>query len=419
MIAGCLLPAITNIIYLSRVFPEFQNDFSPIAYGVSGICFLAGMYFHRLFLVMPVARGALIQELNIAVLLLDRRGCIADFNGETMRLFPSPLLIPGGKYKDFPELAQVLESAGYDSGSPSTKPRSGRLSLGTRELSWTMRSISSLSKTTFVTIEDVTEQSRLRTEVTLIKEEFTKREKQATIGRIAAGLAHEINNPLACLKSDARSLDTLVNRKCAEKIKEDPEIGEVLEITRAMGAGLERIERSVGSLLAFARQGSLPIEHESFEFDRVIETTLELIRHETKNRIHLRTNLAILPPIHGSRSELSQVLFNIMLNAIHAIDEAPPPEGGEIAITTGLRENHSSMLFCSISNNGVPIRDEHKDRIFDLFFTTKDEKWGTGLGLNLSRDIVEQRHGGRLYLESGNPVTFTIELPLQDSAIPR
>jgi signal transduction histidine kinase len=105
-----------------------------------------------------------------------------------------------------------------------------------------------------------------------------------------------------------------------------------------------------------------------------------------------------------------------LTNACHAIRERAEGErfAGIITIRTGASEK---KVWCEIENNGTPIPVEHRDRIFDLFFSTKKSQWGTGLGLNICRDIVENHHGGKLSLESTDPVIFKIELPIEPARL--
>lgn len=417
IVAGVLLPGISNFINLSGILTWLEKDFTPIGYALSGICFVLGMYFHRLFWVMPVARSIIVENLTIGILVLDRHGWIVDHNERIDHLLNLPQNAAGLSYINFPRLFRLMFAGRIFDDWPANASGEGQMEIDGLTLSWTAHPSASDARGVIITVDDISEKIRLQTEMELIKNEFVSREKLATIGRITAGLAHEINNPLAYIKSDARSLSKMIEKKCREVMGDrepDDEMKEIHAIHQALYSGLERIEGLVGSLLAFSRQGTIESKNEPFDLNECIETTIGFVRHELKRTIDIRYIRTPLPPVKGDKGEMNQVLFNLISNAAQAIRERAVRERtdweGIITIHTLADGN---AVYCDVQNNGNPINDEVKDRMFDLFFTTKKEKWGTGLGLNLSREIIEKHHGGALYLFSQDPVIFRIELPLE------
>jgi len=209
-----------------------------------------------------------------------------------------------------------------------------------------------------------------------------------------------------------RSLQVLVER--SYRARGETDAGEIITITRGITEGLDRIENVIRSLLSFSRQGKLTSSRESYDLHAGIDTTLDIMHYEYQSVSGIQKQYGDLPLLHAEKNEINQVLFNIFTNALQAIKDRKKREDfvALIKIRTGAC---GSAVYCEIENNGTPITPEVRDRLFELFFTTKPENWGTGLGLNLSRDIIEHRHHGKLELVSIDPVIFRIELPVESA----
>ena len=236
--------------------------------------------------------------------------------------------------------------------------------------------------------QDITEKRRL--EANLIQNE-----KLAAVGQLAAGVAHEINNPLSAVIANAQILRT-------ELDPQNPDIIESLDLIELAGM---RASQVVRNLLGFARK-------EQFEFaltdlNETLSGSLSLIQHELVSRsISLFTDLGEeLPRIHASREALQGVWINLVMNAIDAVEG----EGGEIRITTRYQ---GSEFRVAIQDNGKGIPPERISRIFEPFYTTKEAGHGTGLGLSVCHRIIKQ-HGGHIQVESnpGVGTKFVIVLP--------
>lgn len=235
---------------------------------------------------------------------------------------------------------------------------------------------------------DITEQKKLEHQV-------AQAEKMSNIGQLAAGIAHEINNPIGGV------LNCLYNIK-RKNLSSERE-GEYLKY---MEDGIRRVQRTIEQLLDFSQQHEPAFK--SVNINMLIEDVLSLTGYViTKNNITLKRDLATdLPMLMLDQHKIGQVLMNILLNAVQAINGS-----GEIKVRT-IREGG----WCSIeiTDNGAGIPANILPKIFDPFFTTKDVGKGTGLGLAVSRGIVE-KHAGRIEVKSevGSGSTFTIKLPLR------
>ena len=250
--------------------------------------------------------------------------------------------------------------------------------------------------------EDITE--RKRTEAELIRSE-----KLASVGQLAAGVAHEVNNPLAGIliyiklllkKYKQNKLQTEDTKKQLEKI----------------GKETERCSRIIKNLLDFSRQTEVTLR--AVDINKVIEATFEIIGHQISlDNIKTEEKLCpSLPLIQVDFDQIQQALMNIMLNAAQAM-----PDGGDLTITTSVAKDVKignsirDAVRIDISDTGVGIPKENLDKLFTPFFTTKEKGKGVGLGLSVVHGIIE-RHHGKITIES-NPVdgtTFSIYLGIID-----
>ena len=239
---------------------------------------------------------------------------------------------------------------------------------------------------TLLLLEDVTARVRL-------EEQLLHSEKMASIGLLAAGVAHEVNTPLAGISSYTQMLRNQVG-------PEDPRSGLLEKIEKQTF----RAARIVQNLLNFSRAGSP--EMVPLDINRVILDVLSLVEHQLDGaKIRVRKELAEdLPAVRGSESRLQQVFFNLVLNAKDAM-----PSGGWLTLRTYA---DGDTFVAEIADTGQGIRREDLKRIYDPFFTTKGVGRGTGLGLAVSYGIL-QEHGGAVFVEStpGQGTTFQVALP--------
>ena len=242
-----------------------------------------------------------------------------------------------------------------------------------------------------IIVDDITERVELESQL-------SQAEKLSSIGLLAAGVAHEVNTPLAVISSYAQMLSKQVNG--------EPKKAELLEkITKQTF----RASEIVNSLLNFSRTSSS--EFNNVDLNRVIQDTLTLLEHQFKTaRIKVKPDLhPQLPPIFGNTGKLQQVFLNLFLNAKDAM-----PAGGTLTITTGNGHN----VRVTVTDTGSGIAQEHIHRIYDPFFTTKTKPktghtGGAGLGLAVTYGII-QEHAGKIHVESlpGQGTTFTMEFPM-------
>jgi PAS domain S-box-containing protein len=225
-------------------------------------------------------------------------------------------------------------------------------------------------------------------------------EKMASLGKLAAGIAHEINNPLGGILI----YSSLMMEDLPE---EDPRRGDLVRIVQEAG----RCKEIVKSLLEFARQTEPKME--PTDINRAINDGLFfLVNQALFHNIHIVKKLdSFLPFVRGNASQLKQVFMNIIVNAAEAMHGS-----GTLTITTAPAPDRKT-IFVEFADTGEGIPDENFNRIFDPFFTTKEVGKGTGLGLATSYGIIED-HGGNISVKSkvGQGATFKIELPVHQGA---
>jgi PAS domain S-box-containing protein len=239
---------------------------------------------------------------------------------------------------------------------------------------------------TILIVDDVTVRMRL-------EEQLQHSEKMASIGLLAAGVAHEVNTPLTGISSYTQMLRGQIDDG-------DPR-----------AAVLEKIEKQtfraakiINNLLNFARSGGA--EFETLDVNKLILDVLSLVEHQLEGaHIKVRKELSgDLPPVRGNENRLQQVFFNLVLNARDAM-----PRGGWLTVATRADED---AVVVEVKDTGHGIKREDVKRIYDPFFTTKGIGRGTGLGLSVSYGIL-QEHGGAIFVESspGQGTTFQVTLP--------
>jgi PAS domain S-box-containing protein len=275
------------------------------------------------------------------------------------------------------------------------------------------------------------EQQLLINQLQEAQAQLLQSEKMASIGQLAAGIAHEINNPIGFVNSNMGALKTYVDTLCQltgrfeqavqaipgqevlktqlaqfkkqadyEFLKED-----VADLVRESMDGLKRVRDIVQSLKDFAHIGET--DWQLADLHAGIDSTLTIASNEFKYKATVKKEYGQLPMVKCLASQLNQVFMNLLVNASHAITD-----NGLITVRTGTSVDND-WVWVEIADNGAGIPRDILNRIFDPFFTTKPIGKGTGLGLSLSYNIVA-KHGGRIDVvsEPGQGARFTVHLPV-------
>ncbi|PKO34307.1 MAG: histidine kinase [Betaproteobacteria bacterium HGW-Betaproteobacteria-7] len=257
-------------------------------------------------------------------------------------------------------------------------------------------------------------------------------EKMASIGQLAAGVAHEINNPVGFVSSNLGTLQRYINNMLrllaayeeSEETMVDAVLADIRRLKKEIDAaylredvvvllsesldGLQRVKRIVQDLKNFSHVDRS--EHEVANLEAGMESTLNVVWNELKYKAKVVKEYGNIPAIECVPSQLNQVFMNLLVNAAHAIEEQ-----GVITISSG---HDDTLVWVEVSDTGKGIAPEHLGRIFEPFFTTKPVGKGTGLGLSLSYSIVN-KHGGHIDVRSqvGQGSTFRVVLPRTLTAV--
>ena len=221
-------------------------------------------------------------------------------------------------------------------------------------------------------------------------------EKMASLGQLVAGVAHEINTPVASIKSNNTIISKLISKIEQEGLREM-----FTEINDIDKEAIQRISNIVVSLKKFVRLDESELQEA--DINKEIDLTLDLIRHETKNKIEIEKNYGEIPLVRCYPNMLNQVFTNILVNACQAIDRS-----GKIIITTDYKNGNLVVRF---KDNGKGIPKENLNKIFTAGFTTKGVGVGTGLGLAISQKIIDKHNGKiQVFSELGVGTEFVITL---------
>ena len=278
--------------------------------------------------------------------------------------------------------------------------------------------------------QNLAQQRTLNAKLEEAQNQLLQSEKMASIGQLAAGVAHELNNPIGFVSSNLNSLDTYLRDlftiadayaaaeaavvpPCPQldhvhALKRDLDYdflrSDIFQLMAESKDGLSRVAKIVRDLKDFSRVGEA--EWQMADLHKGIDSTLNIVWNDLKYKCTVNKDYGTLPLVWCVPSQLNQVFMNLLVNAGHAIADK-----GMITIRTG---QVGDEVFISVTDTGVGIPPEHLSRIFEPFFTTKPVGKGTGLGLSLAYSIV-QKHKGRLNVQStvGEGSCFTLWLPIE------
>ena len=340
----------------------------------------------------------IVESLNVGVLSVDLEGIVESWNTRMEQLFGVARQEAVGRQLSSllpEELAREIAARGDQ--EQITGIYKQRLHHQGKLLTLNVSITPLVSKSNerigrLLLFDDVTQRERL-------EEQMSQTEKLTSLGLLAAGVAHEVNTPLAVISNYIQML-----------AKQMPEGDPRQSIIEKIVKQTFRASEIVNNLLNFSRTGAA--EAADIDVNRVVEETLSLVAHPLKaSQIQVVKQLGEpLPPVRGSANKLQQVFLNLFLNARDAM-----PSGGMLEVRTAA---HNGSVEIEVADTGAGIAREHLHRIFDPFFTTKASGRGTGLGLSVSYGIVKE-HAGKIDVRStpGKGTSFHVEFPAVKKAV--
>jgi signal transduction histidine kinase len=362
ILAGAMIPLLANVVHLTSGFEG--HDLTPIFIGVGAVLLRFAVIDSGLAGVLPRARQDVIEQLDSGVLVSNLQGVIVDANPAAARLLGSERLV-GHSCQDLLERAPAGPERVIEVREFAVEGLLGEVGR-------------------CVVLTD-------RSEARRVEQQLLQAQRLESLGILAAGIAHEVNNPLAFVRCNLGSLEDIAKAISQEEVRAVlPErlgeaAGEALDIVDEVRDGVDRIGQLVTSLKRFARP-------ESRGRPGPVSLVVVAKRAASMAKVGLapgmiRTHFEGVPPVSANEGEMVQVVLNLLVNAIQATGGNTPINLEVIPEGDGVR--------LRVRDRGQGIPDDVMPHIFDPFFTTKRPKEGTGLGLSLSFDLVRQ-HGGTL-----------------------
>ena len=345
---------------------------------------------------------AVFDAISDSVVIYDHRGCIQHRNHVCPRLFPTETIIGRSCSALFhpdeersPEQCPVERTLEGESTQMSfSQARDGGEHRYYDVIATPIQDTNEDTRA-LVFIRDVTD--KRNNEIQLMQAE-----KMSSIGMLAAGVAHEINNPLTSVAGYAEAL--LRRFRDEQGLVDDPRLSDFKKYLEVIIRESYRCKGIIDSLLSFSRksEGSIGL----VDINQILTEVLELVRHKARNeKIEIRESLKPqLSMVRGDATGLRQVFMNLTMNALQAIDGP-----GTIDISTFEQDR---LVIATVRDSGCGIAPALMDQIWDPFFTTKDVGRGIGLGLAVTYNIIK-KHGGEVHVDSrqGKGSTFTVRLP--------
>jgi two-component system NtrC family sensor kinase len=380
--------------------------------------------------------AAVLSSTDAAIVTMSLDGVITDWNPAATELYdytraealgqPVTILSPGGAPDILEALAHVLE--GVPASWEAVHLRRDGSTVETSLILSRIREQNGVASGVVGIARNIGEQKTREAE-------FHQESKLESLGRLSAGLAHEINSPIQFVGDNARFLEEAYEElirvvgvyrglldtsspigwmERQERVREaeasidfdylQKEIPSAVEQTLE---GIERVSTIVRAMKTFSHPGHR--QQVPADLNEAVAATVTVTRHQIREVADLKLELADLPPVRCNIADLNQVFLNLIVNAADAIEETG--QRGMITVTTAVDRGD---VVVRISDTGGGIPDDVRPKIFDPFFTTKDVGRGSGQGLPLARGVVQEGHGGSLTVESvfGQGTTFAVRIPI-------
>jgi len=406
------IPVLSSFVYLFRILPV-SFDLTPSGIGVALVLLYALVFRYQMLETLPLARRDVIEHHRDGIVVASADGFILDVNPAAARIFrKAPRALRGRPIAH--ALAEL--AGGHAPGSfpmercPSKTEDPLVAELRTadhRVLEVTaacVRHDGEAPAGYFAVLRDRTEERRFER---LVRQS----QKLESVGALVAGVAHEVNNPLAFIRSNLAQIQRMgeIAEEYREREGPDAKLAEELAELRVVADeardGIERIAAIVAEMRHFS--GPPDEAYGVVDLNAVVEDAVRLanLRGAPAPALALHTTPQ-LPAALGSPQRLVRAVLNLLINAAHALDRRPD---GRIDVETRVEGDRVALV---VRDNGPGIPDEIQERIFDPFFTTKDPQRGTGLGLAIALDILLD-HDGTLEVQSrsGEGACFTARLP--------
>ena len=410
IIAGAIVPWVGNLLYLTRVMPVTGLDLTPIAFTVSGACFTFGIYRYRLFGLVPVARDMVVDSMDDGVLVLDAQRRIVDLNAAAEKFTGLSLQSIGRPIDEVVSWwnEAIAESRPTVEGQPSiVKVEPGPKYFEVKVSP--VRDSQQRFAGWLVLVRDISNRRRNEAERYAFERRVQEQQKSESLMVLAGGVAHDFNNLLTGILGNADLL----------AITSPPE-SDQRRAAEAIVIGAQRAADLVSKMLAYSGGGRVVAER--VDLDGLVKEMVDLLGASVARHCTLTyKSPGPLPLVETDPTQIRQVVLNLIVNAAEAVDDE-----GVITVETGTELLDKSMLkqmtfgdqiepgpyvFIDVVDNGVGMSEHTMARMFDPFYSTKDQ--GRGLGMAAVRGIVRSHRAAlRVTSKEGQGTRFRVWFPL-------
>ena len=409
VIVGVMMPVAANLTFLTQWQARGGFDVTPLAFAVSGLCFTWGLYRYRLFGLVPVARDMVVDSMEDGVLVLDGDRRIVDLNAASERYTGCTGKCVG---REIGEAVPWWNGAAAEARASSDSPAVVRTEPGPRFFEVRVAPVRDHTRHFtgwLVVIRDISSRRRAEAERYALERRVQEQQKSESLTVFAAGVAHDFNNLLTGILGNADLLAMQAPPDSSQR-----------RTAEAIVIGSQRAADLVSKMLAYAGEGR--VVSERVDLDTLTREMVDVLEASvTRHCTLVYKSPGPLPLVDADPTQIRQVVLNLIINATEAVDE-----GGLVTVATGQemldRESLARMtfgaevdagpyVFVDVVDNGHGISDETLSRMFDPFFSTKDQ--GRGLGLAAVRGIVRSHQAAlRVSSAPGQGTRFRVWLSL-------
>ncbi|MEP6782769.1 MAG: histidine kinase N-terminal 7TM domain-containing protein, partial [Acidobacteriota bacterium] len=410
IIAGAIVPWASNLLYLTRAIPITGLDLTPIAFTVSGACFTWGIYRHRLFGLVPVARDMVVDCMDDGVIVLDAQRRLVDLNVAAERYTGCTTLSLGRPIDEV--VAWWNEALDPERSLNDGQPATVKVEPGPRYFEVKVSAVRD-SQQRFVgwivIVHDVSNRRRNEAERLAFDRRLQEQQKSESLMVLAGGVAHDFNNLLTGILGNADLIAILSTPDTDQR-----------RAAEAIVIGAQRAADLVSKMLAYSGGGRVVAER--VDLDALVKEMVDLLAASAARHCTLNYNSpGALPLVETDPTHIRQVVLNLIVNAAEAFEDA-----GVITVETGEETLDRALLkrmtfgndvepgryvFIDVVDNGAGMNEHTMTRMFDPFFSTKDH--GRGLGMAAVRGIVRSHRAAlRVTSAEGQGTRFRVWFPL-------
>ena len=410
IIAGAIVPWAGNLIYLTRALPVTGLDLTPIAFTVSGACFTLGIYRYRLFGLVPVAREMVVDSMEDGVIVLDAARRLVDLNAAAERYTGCTAASLGRPIDEV--VAWWTEAVDEDRQIGKSPTEIVKVEPGPRYFEVKVSAVSDAKRRFagwLVIIHDISSRRRNEAERYAFERRLQEQQQSESLMVLAGGVAHDFNNLLTGILGNADLVAIL-----------SPPDSDQRRAAEAIVIGAQRAADLVSKMLAYSGGGRVVAER--VDLDSLVREMVDLLGASVARHCTLTYNSpGPLSLVETDPTQIRQVVLNLIVNAAEAVDDAGviTVETGEESIdramleqmTFGDRVSPGRYVFIDVADNGVGMNEHTVTRMFDPFYSTKDQ--GRGLGMAAVRGIVRSHRAAlRVTSVEGQGTRFRVWFPL-------